>query len=60
MRPFFSLHAGEYLVAAYVERYFKRVETCGCRAGHGRGSACDRPATPSHRGAQVKYSKDFS
>jgi len=59
MRPFFSLHAGEQLVAAHIEQRFRRVQLWVPT----RDTGVDLLVSGrNHRrtvALQVKYSKDF-
>lgn len=59
MRPFFSLNAGEYLVVAHIERYFKRVDAWLPTRDTGVDLLVSDRQGRRTVGLQVKYSKDF-
>jgi hypothetical protein len=59
MRPLFTIHAGEYLVASHVEKHFKRANVWV----PSRDTGVDLLVSDRHNrrttSLQVKFSKDF-
>src|SRR5687768_12827264 len=59
MKPLFTLHAGEQLVASYLERHFKRVNVWVPTRDLGIDLLASDPKNRLAVSLQVKFSKDF-
>ena len=59
MRPFFSLHAGEQLVANYIERHYKRATVWIPSRDTGVDLLVADPRRQHTVGLQVKFSRDW-
>lgn len=59
MRPLFTIHAGEYLVGAYIERTYRRVNVWVPTRDAGVDLLVSDAKNSRSVSLQVKYSKDF-
>jgi len=59
MRPLFTIHAGEYLVGAHIERSFKRVNVWVPVRDSGVDFLVSDAPNRRSISLQVKFSKDF-
>jgi hypothetical protein len=59
MRPLFTIHAGEYLVGAYIEKHFKRVNVWIPARDTGIDLLVSDKENRRCVSLQVKFSKDF-
>ena len=59
MRPLFTVHAGEYLVGAHIERSFKRVNVWVPARDTGVDLLVSDQLNRKSVSLQVKFSKDF-
>lgn len=59
MKPLFTVHAGEYLVASYLEKRFKGFRVWLPSKDTGVDLLVTNPETSRMVGLQVKFSKDF-
>ena len=59
MQPLFTLHAGEYLVGAYIERRFKKTNVWVPVRDTGVDLLVSDPDNRRTVSLQVKFSKDF-
>jgi len=55
----FTLHAGEYLVGAHIEKSFKRAKRLGAGERYGIDLLVSAPQNRATVSLQVKFSKDF-
>ena len=63
MKPLFTVHAGEYLVATEIERRFRKLPTLDVwvpSMDRGIDLLVTNPATQKMVSLQVKFSKDFT
>lgn len=60
MRPLFTIHAGEYLVAEFLEKRFKSYRVWVPSKDVGVDLLVTNPASGKYAGLQVKFSKDFN
>jgi len=59
MKPIFTVHAGEYLVASYVEKRFKKYKVWLPSIDKGVDLLLTSSKSGKQVGLQVKFSKDF-
>jgi hypothetical protein len=59
VRPFFTIHAGEYLVGAHIEHHFKRANVWIPLRDTGIDLLVSDRRNAHHIALQVKFSKDF-
>lgn len=59
MQPLFTLHAGEYLVGAHIERHFKKTNVWVPTKDTGIDLLVSDPRNRAAVSLQVKFSKDF-
>jgi len=59
MRPFFTVHAGEYLVGSEIERQFKQVNVWVPSRDTGIDLLMSNRKNRRTVSVQVKFSKDF-
>lgn len=59
MRPFFTIHAGEYLVGSYIESHFKNISVWVPSKDKGIDLLLTNSNNSKIVSIQVKFSKDF-